>query len=505
VPVIMAFVVWSNRWRAWGTFRMGFLQQLQRRLAWAVVCLFSLPQLTLAQATAPPINFDLQIRPIFQAHCDRCHGPTMRAGGVRLDQRSDVAAGGYSRSPLLGGTLKTNEIYRRIASSDDSYRMPKGQSALSAGEIAVIRRWVEAGTPWPEAMLPVPDPGNHWLSPEAWLTYGERWVKEVPGFIPWLCVMLVVQIGLLLVERYKQAVRLERPWVDSPQVRWLTPIRYFNFWHFLLLDVLMASVLFVQVHAGLLAKTKKLEESLADFRKALNPTTQQPMSNVYGNPPVPIRPKHAPRLSGVYYRGNCERDEKLFNGGNYRTATLRVSLVDPQGRAVNYGDRVPPEGLAIHFELERAPGTTDALFGDAIAKGVFLTKQLLPESLVLVKEPLERVQVTKPGWKWEATVPLKITPDAQATTVAGLIYVYQGAIDRDQARGTLHYGIQYNIRLKQLVIEPESEVWMGNLYWTPTLEDPHSGKIPLRQWFDDEPIPEITGPNSNDPKLLGIP
>jgi hypothetical protein len=27
----------------------------------------------------------------------------------------------------------------------------------------------------------------------------------------------------------------------------------------------------------------------------------------------------------------------------------------------------------------------------------------------------------------------------------------------------------------------------------------------LKEWFDDQPIPEITGKNSTDPKLLGIP
>jgi hypothetical protein len=46
---------------------------------------------------------------------------------------------------------------------------------------------------------------------------------------------------------------------------------------------------------------------------------------------------------------------------------------------------------------------------------------------------------------------------------------------------------------------------MGSLFWTPAIEHPNQGKVPLKEWFDDEPIPEVTGENTKDPVLLGIP
>ena len=58
---------------------------------------------------------------------------------------------------------------------------------------------------------------------------------------------------------------------------------------------------------------------------------------------------------------------------------------------------------------------------------------------------------------------------------------------------------------KDLVLQPDSQVWLGSLFWTPTIEHPTQGKVPLQEWFDDKPIPEMTGENSTDPKLLGIP
>lgn len=430
----------------------------------------------------------------------------MRSGGVRFDQRDDVITGGYTQSPLLGGTLQTNEIYRRVASKDAAYRMPKGEPPLSDSQIALIRQWVESGTPWPEdpAVL-AKKASESWFSQEAWLRYAERWVNEVPGFIPWLCVMLALQIGLLCVERYKQAVRLARPWTDRPRARWLVPLKYFSVWHFLLVDLVMALALLLEVQAGLQAKTRQLELSITELtRSQMTPGPPTALS-IYGNPPIPIHPGHPPRLSGTYYRGNCERSDKLFNGGNYRTANLRVSLIDAQGREVNYGSRLATNSLSIRFELERAQGTTDALYGEGITRGVFLTRQPLTERLTKMTAPIERLRVVKPGWKWAAVVPLQGPSDEHVSIMSGLIYVYQGAIEHDLARGTVHYGIKYNLQLKKLAIEPGSEVWLGNLFWTPTLEHPHQGQVPLKQWFDHEPIPEVTGPNSTDPKLLGIP
>lgn len=45
---------------------------------------------------------------------------------------------------------------------------------------------------------------------------------------------------------------------------------------------------------------------------------------------------------------------------------------------------------------------------------------------------------------------------------------------------------------------------MGNLFVVGNLVYPDPEKITLDQWFDYRPIPEITGENSTDPKLLGI-
>lgn len=472
------------------------------------ICGWLVPATVSAQSSPrSAIDFTAHIKPILQSKCVACHGPTMGSAGVRFDQRTGVASPGYSGKPLIGGTLQTNEIYRRVSSTDPSYRMPKGQPPLSSAEVELFRRWVEAGTPWPADPLSADQLAirRQWFSREAWLDYAERWLNEVPGFITWLCVMLVLQFGLLFVERYKQAAQRGSAWTTSSRSRWLTPLRQIGVTHYLLVTSLMTLVLSWQIITGMQRQRELLKKELSESRDALPAGVQQNTFSIYGNPPIPIHSNHPPRLSGVYYRGNCERSPQLFNGGNYRTATLHVSLVDHEGHTLEHGDVVPANGLSIRFELERAKGTTETLFGDGISKGVILTKQVLSDKLVPITEPIERMKVVEPGWKWGATVPLKGPRDQDVTVMSGLIYVYHGGVDGDQARGTVHYGIKYDLQFKDLRLLPTSDVWLGSLFWTSALENPHAGKVPLKEWFDEQPIPEITGPNSTDPKLLGIP
>lgn len=455
--------------------------------------------------SATSIDFASQIAPILLRHCHECHGPLQQSGGVRFDQRDSVAAGGYSQHQLIGGTLQSNEIYRRVASRDASYRMPKGRPPLSDQDLELIRRWINSGTPWPAESTPSTTRAQPWFSLDTWLRSAESWITEVPGCIPWLCVMLVVLVAVLGIQRYQQAVRMARAWTAQPRLRWLTPLRHLTWPHLLLVLTCMTCSLLAQIIAGLQTRQRALEMTNANLAQSLSANSRPNAAHVYGDPPQPIRPTHPPRLAGTYYRGNCERGAELFNNGNYRTATLHLALIDGQGQLAQYGQPVATRQLAIRLELERAPGTTNALFGDSIPKGVFLTQQVLNEQLRPISGPLERMQIVTPDWKWTATFPLPEPVTDATTQLSGLIYVYHGTIQKEQARGTVHYGIQYDLRFKERTLQAGSEIWMGSLFWTPELELPHTGQVPLKEWFNHEPIPEITGPNTTDPKSLGIP
>src|SRR5580658_6192988 len=93
-----------------------------------------------SSAPAETFAFNQNIRPILSDHCFACHGPDAanRQAGLRFDLPN--ATRGIE-----------SEILRRIASSDDSERMPppgSGKSRLTAREIDLIRQWIARDAPW---------------------------------------------------------------------------------------------------------------------------------------------------------------------------------------------------------------------------------------------------------------------------------------------------------------------------------------------------------------------
>src|SRR5713101_759371 len=93
---------------------------------------------------AAQVEFNRDIRPIFSDRCFSCHGPdpANRKTKMRLDQEAGA------KSVIVSGDPEKSEIYRRITSTDKARRMPPayaGHDKLSDSQIALIRRWIEAG------------------------------------------------------------------------------------------------------------------------------------------------------------------------------------------------------------------------------------------------------------------------------------------------------------------------------------------------------------------------
>ncbi len=104
-----------------------------------------------AQApTAAPVDFARDIQPILQSHCYECHGPEKARGRLRLDRRSGALKGGETGPALVAGDSDHSLIVRRILGLDDEERMPKEGDPLAAGQIAMIRAWIDQGAAWPE-------------------------------------------------------------------------------------------------------------------------------------------------------------------------------------------------------------------------------------------------------------------------------------------------------------------------------------------------------------------
>lgn len=93
-----------------------------------------------------PVSFRKDIAPILLANCLACHGPKKAEGNYRIDSFERVTAKGESDTPgFTPNNLDASEVYQRLITADVDSRMPLENNPLSAEQIALVKRWIEAG------------------------------------------------------------------------------------------------------------------------------------------------------------------------------------------------------------------------------------------------------------------------------------------------------------------------------------------------------------------------
>ena len=495
----------------WSIKASAMLRRLLPVLALAGLLIFV--QRTVAQDDSQQgVNFQQEVAPIFARHCLECHGTNDPRGGLQLTSREAAEFGGDTMLPVIGGTLETNEVYLRVSSDDMTYRMPKGAPPLSASEVDTIRRWVEAGTPWVDPQTDIneevpADEGSPLLVRlTRFLDWGESLSRLHPYRYQWLIAALVIQLMILVIERVKRTQIVEEP-AKSRLANWATRIRWE---HYSLIWMAMLIALLVPMYHTRIQNAEQMSsrvsEQVNNLKQKVDELEGRPSTvQRYGDPPIPPRPEHPAALSHVYYRGNCERNDELFNNGNYRTAEFHVSLRDTQGQLISIGDPVPGDGLVIHFELHRSPGTTPALFTEQVISSVFLSETIYKTDKQPTNVPEDVMHLTtlNADWKWSADYPI---PDARLDgQLAGMIYVNKGRVASERVTAIPHYGIRYSLQIHDGRLDEGSEVWMGCLFQSPAIAVRQTNKVPFNQWFDHNPLPIIEGENTSDPTLLGIP
>ena len=81
--------------------------------------------------------------PIFEQHCQKCHGEEEPKEGLRLTSHAEVMAGSMNGSVIEPGDVENSYLIEQVVSG----RMPKEGPKLTPAEIEVITAWVEAGAP----------------------------------------------------------------------------------------------------------------------------------------------------------------------------------------------------------------------------------------------------------------------------------------------------------------------------------------------------------------------
>ena len=96
------------------------------------------------------LRFNRDIRPILSTYCYECHGPaeSRPKGGLRLsDGNSATKANEDGDAAIVPGAAAKSLVMQLLRSADDDERMPPPETGKrpSAGQIAILEKWINAG------------------------------------------------------------------------------------------------------------------------------------------------------------------------------------------------------------------------------------------------------------------------------------------------------------------------------------------------------------------------
>jgi hypothetical protein len=99
------------------------------------------------------VDYNTEVKPIFNKKCITCHGGVKRRGDFSLLFRSEAIGKTKSgRYGIVPGDPEHSEMIRRINLKDPEDRMPYHHEPLSSKEINLLTKWIKQGAKW----------GDHW-------------------------------------------------------------------------------------------------------------------------------------------------------------------------------------------------------------------------------------------------------------------------------------------------------------------------------------------------------
>jgi mono/diheme cytochrome c family protein len=117
-----------------------------------------------ASAAGQDIDYVRDVKPLLARHCAKCHGPDKQENGLRVDAASLALRGGDGGAAIIKGKPAESLLIRAVKGDDELSQMPpEDEPQLSAEQVAVLVKWVEAGAMHPADERPLPSSkANHW-------------------------------------------------------------------------------------------------------------------------------------------------------------------------------------------------------------------------------------------------------------------------------------------------------------------------------------------------------
>ena len=92
------------------------------------------------------VDFEGEVLPILEQHCQQCHGPDDQLNDLRFDSKEAILKGGSGGKVLVPGEPEKSSMYVRPSlPADDFDIMPAEGDPLTKEQVEILRRWIAAG------------------------------------------------------------------------------------------------------------------------------------------------------------------------------------------------------------------------------------------------------------------------------------------------------------------------------------------------------------------------
>ncbi len=109
---------------------------------------FGVLSLAAVTGSAAEVDFSHEIVPVLKQHCGPCHTGDQQKGGLSLNSRQLLLAGGESGPAIVAGKSGESGLVARLATDDEDLRMPPEGPPVPPEQVALVRRWIDEGLRW---------------------------------------------------------------------------------------------------------------------------------------------------------------------------------------------------------------------------------------------------------------------------------------------------------------------------------------------------------------------
>jgi mono/diheme cytochrome c family protein len=129
-----------------------------------------------------PADYTREVKPLFAAHCVRCHGEQKPKAGLRLDTAAAILKGNQDGPIVVPGDPENSSLVLALLGEGAGERMPLKKPPLDESQIDAVRRWIAGGAAAPAGETPSTPP-SHWafvppLKPEPPAVVDASWVRN---------------------------------------------------------------------------------------------------------------------------------------------------------------------------------------------------------------------------------------------------------------------------------------------------------------------------------------